>query len=128
MIDIKKIREGLGLDIREIHPMRRSSKLSPTEFYPDSSFEVDLNDEKHENQIVKIGENWYCIFISEFGTISRISEEEAKKFIAEEPEEPKLKDGDACPNCGGTLYEGVASGFIVCLDCKFEQKIGDTDE
>ena len=125
MVDIKKIREGLGLDIREIHPMKRNAKLSPTEFFPDSLFEIDLNDEKHENLIVKIGENWYCLFISEYGTISRISEEEARKYIEEEP---KLKDGDVCPNCGGMLYEGVSPGFIVCLDCKFEQKIGNTDE
>jgi hypothetical protein len=126
MLDIKKIREGLGLDIREIHPMKINSKSSSSDPFPfpDSLFDIDLKDEKHESQIVKIGENWYHIFITEYGSISRISEEEARKYIEEEPE---LKDGDVCPNCGGMLYEGVSPGFIVCMGCKFEQKIGDPD-
>ncbi len=93
MLDIKKIREGLGLDIREIHPMKINLKPSSSDPFPfpDSLFDIDLKDEKHENQIVKIGENWYRIFITEYGSISRISEEEARKYIEEEIIIEKIK-------------------------------------
>ena len=34
-----------------------------------------------------------------------------------------MKDGDKCPSCGSILYEGIADGMIVCLDCEFKVEI-----
>ena len=34
-----------------------------------------------------------------------------------------LKDGDICPECGDTLEEGLADGFVVCRKCGFEASI-----
>lgn len=33
------------------------------------------------------------------------------------------KDGDRCPQCDSMLYEGVHSGYVVCLHCGFESPI-----
>ena len=44
-------------------------------------------------------------------------------------EKKNLRDGDDCPKCGSFLYEGVRSGYVVCLECRFEQVIdGDMEE
>lgn len=34
-----------------------------------------------------------------------------------------MRDGDKCPSCGSILYEGIADGMVVCLDCTFEVEI-----
>ena len=128
-MDVKEIKEKLGLDVREIHSMKRNSKLLPNQFFPSSTFEINLRSDENDNHIVKIGDNWYHIFISEWGSIARISQEEAQKFIGEQPKIPdSLQDGDACPRCGGRLYDGVAAGLIVCLDCRFEQPLNDAQK
>ena len=43
-------------------------------------------------------------------------------------EEKNLKDGDKCPKCGEPLYEGVVLGYVVCLECNFEQDLDDDME
>jgi uncharacterized Zn finger protein (UPF0148 family) len=43
-------------------------------------------------------------------------------------EKKNLKDGDKCPKCGNSLDEGVRSGYVVCLECNFEQVLDDDME
>lgn len=66
------------IDIREVYDLR--------DFHIpdyDEDNEVDLRFGDNESHIVKIGDHWYYIHISEWGSIAKISEEEAKKAMSD---------------------------------------------